>query len=330
MNLRITCVILGSFVIAFSILYFIVSWYESKYDESYKWAELLKQSSDNHKKIFLLGSSHVAALNTTYINEYISENNKEYKVYNLATPSDYPSRRLETLGSLISLKPEIIVYGIELRMFEGQASVNDEPITPLQISTPKSILPDLQQYMGDLLFDFEHNDLTAKIPKSPKLITLQTLHHIIHYKEDTKKTFSSDLPLFGESPGTSIISQDQLKRDWESSPHTFHGIGNPDKNTEFIALNEIIDTLGKNHIKVLIFTTPYSKVYLDFLSDSDKQTYNSMLEELSKKSDTKVYSIYEKYANLPIWNNYDHVAYNKNSTIYSQDIAKMISDRIKS
>jgi hypothetical protein len=49
-----------------------------------------------------------------------------------------------------------------------------------------------------------------------------------------------------------------------------------------------------------------------------------MMEELQSKYGISVYDLTDKYADLPIFVNTDHVAYNKQSAIYSQDIAKMI------
>ena len=72
--------------------------------------------SDNKKKIFLLGASNVDRLNSTHISEILINNNRAYDVYNLSTPSDRPLERLWSIEKMISLKPELIVYGLSIRL----------------------------------------------------------------------------------------------------------------------------------------------------------------------------------------------------------------------
>ena len=71
----------------------------------------------DEKKIFIIGSSSVYAINATYINEQLALNEKNYQVYNLADMSDTPRKRLASIQNIISNEPEIVVYGIGMLEF---------------------------------------------------------------------------------------------------------------------------------------------------------------------------------------------------------------------
>src|SRR5690348_10338150 len=60
--------------------------------------------SPNPNRVFLIGSSQTVMLNSTLIEDHLSQLN-EYDVYNLAFDGDYPSERLKSVDSIISNKP---------------------------------------------------------------------------------------------------------------------------------------------------------------------------------------------------------------------------------
>lgn len=91
----------------------------------------------------------------------------------------------------------------------------------------------------------------------------------------------------------------------------------------------MINNLKMNGINVVLFTTPLHKIYLDELPNSEKQTFDEILERIKKGTNVKIYDLTDKYSDLPIWTNISHVAYNKNATIYSEDIAKIILGEIE-
>ncbi len=128
--------------------------------------KFLSQHFDPIKnKIFLLGSSHIKPLNTTYIQEQLSKNNQDFDVYNLAIGGDSPQERLKSLDLLISSKPKIVVYGIAYRDFMDQFP------SGYSESKPISILPDPRDFFNEISAKlFSNYDLG--FIENPKLVTL--------------------------------------------------------------------------------------------------------------------------------------------------------------
>jgi len=73
----------------------------------------------DEKKIFLLGSSQVNQLNTTYIVKKVLWQIENHVVYNLAINADSPKKRYQDIEKIISLKPMIIFYGVSFRDFSS-------------------------------------------------------------------------------------------------------------------------------------------------------------------------------------------------------------------
>jgi len=328
MNLKIAFTALIGIFLAIIIFYGIMNWYPSNFDQIYLWSEYIKNET-NKPKIFLFGSSHTGNLDTNYIQEYLKNNKIEHEVYNLAISSDYPTRRAETIGYISELKPEIIFYGIEIRMFEGQPDMTKEQLTALEITQIEGITPNPSEIFEDLLFPLYNNDFFSKIPKSPKIITLKTIKHFIHNSnETTTLDFKSNEPFYNIEKGVSpVVDLEVLQKDWNKQDRKFYGI-DPQKNREFNTLKEIIKELENKDIKVVIFATPKSSVYLNWLETEDKLIFEQMLKELEKPG-TAVYSEYNQYADDNIWTSVDHVVQSDLGIIYSQDTAKMIIKEIK-
>ena len=90
------------------------------------------------------------------------------------------------------------------------------------------------------------------------------------------------------------------------------------------AINTIISELQSNEIKVVIFTTPLHKLYIESLSDSQKEQFNKLLKDLTKKYNIEIYKFEEKYSELNVWQDPGHISYYENITIYNEGIASMI------
>ena len=76
-----------------------------------------KKFDPKKERVFIIGSSNIGQLNTTLVNEIVSNNYPAFDVYNLAITSDFPSTRLPHLEKTIALKPKLIIYGITYRDF---------------------------------------------------------------------------------------------------------------------------------------------------------------------------------------------------------------------
>jgi len=68
---------------------------------------------------------------------------------------------------------------------------------------------------------------------------------------------------------------------------------------------------------------------LEGISDDRIRSFNLILDELHKIPNLKTYDLFYKYSDLNIWNDPVHVAINDESTIYSEDVAKMILKEIQ-
>ncbi len=293
-------------------------------DESYNMQKQFytQQFDPSEKKIFLFDSSHIYGLNPKYIDKIISNNNyQNYHVYNLGLGSDTPTNRLKTIEMAISAKPEIVVYGIAPRDFQNPATENNP-----SLNTPTKLLPSPKQFVDDFFNIIENSpEYNLNFLKNPQLTTLQSINRILPNSNEIH-LFSPypDTPFLRIEKENTIIHDNYELEKFQSYTAPFTEINEPEKNTELKALKDIINKLQENHIKVIIFTTPQHKFYLESLPNSYKESFNSILKNLSSTEHLQIYSLQYKYKDLKIWNDITHVAANENSTIFSQDIAKII------
>ena len=71
------------------------------------------QDFSKTNNIVLVGSSHVGQVNTTTINRQVNTQlSKSYTVYNLGISADNPSKRVNQVDQIISMKPKVVFYGI--------------------------------------------------------------------------------------------------------------------------------------------------------------------------------------------------------------------------
>lgn len=303
-------------IITVTILYYDMDLYLHIYDPN--WRGIISSANIQYKpNIFIVGASNVYSINSTYIMDYLMKNNQKYVVYNLADMSDTPSHRLKSLEHLISLKPKVVIYGVSITDFEKPPSRTDNEIAKndviAEILHPKKLFTNILSYLTDY-------DTTEKFPRSPKEKTILLLKYIIRGPEYVHNPFINfkTVPISDQSTLESYDSQIE-----------FRGIDTADNNKEKIALEKIIIELQKNNIKVILFTAPYHKIFLNKVTNDDEVSFTSTLENISKQYDINVYFIHRNYENLDIWRDPYHVAVNSKSVIYSDDVTKMIMREIE-
>jgi RNase H-fold protein (predicted Holliday junction resolvase) len=305
-----------------------MNYYLNNYDPFDKWVKLYTHNLGLGRPIFILGTSQVGPLNVTDITHYLSLHGKNYNVYDLAISADSPLYRLADLNKIISLKPEVVVYGMGYLDLERKNMQNLSPFGTSQ-TNQVDILPAPNRLFDKLTLSIAENEFVSKILKDPQFTSWVFLNLVM--KRDIRYNYpdiSSDTPLYTQSitpPINNIELNEQLSR----LPQVFRGIDPIDKNEQALALEKIISTLKKNNIKVVLFTIPYSKSYLNTIPESDKQIFSSIIKEIANKYDVKTYFLDDKYANLKVWNDPLHVAYNENTTVYTDDIENMILDKIE-
>lgn len=316
MTKKIIFSLLLSMVIAVTFLYYVQDLYLYIYDPNWR-GILLPTHIQDKPNIFIVGASNVYSINSTYVMDYLMKNNKKYDVYNLADMSDTPSHRLKNLEHLISLKPKIVVYGISITDFEKSYSKIDNKINKNDIV--EKILHPKKLFTNIVVICTDYDD-AEKFPRSPKEKTILFLKYIIRGPEYVHNPFINfkTVPISDQSTIESYNSQIE-----------FRGIDTTDNNKEKIALTKIINELQKNNIKIILFTAPYHKIFLNKVTNDDELAFTSILENISKQYDVDVYFIHRNYENLEIWRDPYHVAVNNKVVVYNDDLTKIIMREIE-
>jgi len=288
-----------------------------------------------NKKIFLLGHSHIISQNTTFIQDYLSSQGKNYTVYNLAIGSSEPKDRVRTIDLLISAKPDIVVYGISERDFRSTIPLNvDDTKLP-------RLLPDVRLFFEEQIWKLGLQKLNFL--ENPKFTTLVSIYDfsLNFWKNDNVATTSNgieefsaypNMPFYKITPGDTPIFTDQELFEYvlKTRVGNFREINLPHANVDVFALKEIISKLQQNNIKTIVFTTPHHKSYLSITPPSVSANFNIIVKDLEKESNIRIYPFLKNYTELNIWNDPTHVAVNDQSLIYSEDIAKIIISELES
>jgi len=285
-------------------------------DENYVYEKMNENSANFSKSIYLLGSSHILTLNNTHIKKIINEKFPNYDFVNLGKNGDRPSKRINDIELILSEQPSIVIYGVGFRDFSSLRSSTD-----LISKEPENILPNPKNVISELFFSLDINlGNNFGFLESPKIISLQAIRKELGIKliETNEKLRQSDL----------IKSSEELKNLIKIDPPIYE-IPSFKTNKDAKSLIEIIQKLKQNNIKIILFTTPHSKFYLNSISENQLDNFKTIIDELEKSYDVQIFYLHDKYANLEIWRDNEHIAENKNTIIYSNDIANIIKNTIE-
>lgn len=305
MNIRISITLVIVFFVVFSSFFIFHNAFSDISSEKF----YLQKFDPNKKKIFIYGSSHVIQLNNTHINNQISNEYENYIIYNMGENGDTPKRRYLNVEKDISLNPEIIFYGIAFRDFNSYTGNNDLQNTDYRLV---DILP---------------LDTTEIENINPKLTTLQVVRSffidILSDKPNRDIPYPNN-PAFSDKFTEEILSKEEL-----SNKKVSLQLYIAEKNNEQVEyFKKIVNSLNKAGIKVVIFITPYSSVELESINGEEKRKFFTILSEIEEEHNVKIYNFSEKYADLEIWRDPTHVAFNSKAIIYSNEISKMILQEI--
>ena len=307
MNYKILFSIFFTIIIVSVIFGTSMSVYINNYDPD--WYGLLSSNNfneDNKKRIFLIGSSTIYPIDAKYVNQQLSLNDIDYELFNLADMSDSPKKRLQSLSNIISHKPDIIIYGLDMKNFRINTDSNDS--FSEMLLNPKIIF---ENQFIDLITPIQDN-----IPGSPKDRTLLTLKYFLFGPQPHHHPFIN----FYE---TSITPIKDLKEELDDSQKSAR-LDLSDYNEQIISLKKIISESKKNNIKLIFFSTPYLQTSV---TESNIHNFEKMLEEYSK-NDISAYFLHDKYAEMEIWRDGIHIAINKDTQIYSKDILEILLKEI--
>jgi len=275
-----------------------------------------ENENSSSQKILLLGGSGAAQLNATVINQSLKKDYENHVFYNLAYNADTPKQRYKSLNETIMLKPQLVLYGITYFDLNGfywlNTEKNTQPFPTIELN-PTALL--------------SRNDPFLEI--NPKETTLNFIREsfgdtdFFPKKADRFQLENAPFSFFDEYQ-TIIADDDYLEK--ISPEHVkIHVNQNESVTKEQVRyFKEIIELLQKNDIKVIIFVLPQQKYFLDLVPEDDQAIFYASLEEIKNEFDIKIYDLSDDYADLNIWMDHNHVAYNKKSMIFSDDIYKII------
>lgn len=276
----------------------------------------LKDFEVNEKKIFIIGSSYTQALNTTEINSKIQFQCPDCQTYNLSIQGDTIDKRSKVVDSIISAKPEIIIYGISEMDFAH--------IKNLEFENLNSILPDIQNIISTEIKPSQYFEFLG-IPSSPKDKTWNIIRQI-NKDESINVRFNP----FPNTPflqilksSTIIISELELKS-LATNVYSFGKINEPEKNQALKNLKNIINKIKKNNIKIVLFLVPHHNYLIDKEPKEFKKSFELIKKELINTTDVNIYPRSSSYSKMLIWHDLVHVAVNNQALIYSEDISKII------
>jgi hypothetical protein len=294
---KIAFLMIISFIFSFS-LYFL---FETFSDPHYTIGEPERYPiifEFNSKIIVLEGTSQTYQVNATRINDYLESIHSDFYVYNFAGYGYL----LET-DDFKSISPAIILYGISYRDFYVEKENEDNVLDINNLFT--NIILEINNELGN---------------KNPKALTLQIIRKSIGNKEVFPEPIDNII---------NIASDDVLRTQVYYSDVNFHKITPYNENPNVKKLENIIKMNKDKGIKMIIFHPPFHKYYLDLISDESKENFKDIMDIISNKYDIKIYDLHEKYADLKIWSDLVHVAYNPDSMIFTDDISKIILEEIK-
>ena len=276
-----------------------------------------ENKNSDSKKILLLGGSGAAQLDSTMINQLLSKDYENHIFYNLAYNADTPKQRYKSINETIMLKPKLVLYGITYFDLNGFYWINT-------IKNPQP-LPTIGLNPAALL---AYDDPFLEI--NPKETTLNFIREsfgdtgFFPEKADRFQLENAPFSFFDEYQ-TIIADDNDLKKIRAESVKTHVNQNEAITKEQVRHLKEIIELLQNNDIKVIIFVLPQQKYFLDLIPEDDKAIFYASLEEIKSEFNVKIYDLSDDYADLNIWMDHNHVAYNKKSMIFSDDIYKIIS-----
>ena len=275
--------------------------------------DFFSQDLGDNKKIFILGSSHIYPIDPDVITEHLEESDYRFDVYNLGIASDDFEERERTLDMILAKKPEIVMYGIEPRAFETSGrTISQTSESPLF-------------HVGSIGELFDSLDLGDKkgVFKNPKFALIRSLSPV----EEIQSNPYSNSPFFRYMPDVAKIAAHNELNDIKIVYKK--QILPVEKNSSLYVLDNMINKLEKNYIKVIIFVTPHSKFYLETYPENQARIFQQILDNISEKHEIMIFSLYDNYADLNVWNNHTHLAANENTNFYSKDIADFIINKLE-
>lgn len=283
----------------------------------------LSQLDLDTDKIFIIGTSHINAIDPNLIQEQLSNMNYNFDVYNLSLGGrGQLEAKLKTIDLIIDAKPEIIIFGISGDDFANTRKAD------IKLETPNSIFPNLQESFNHILVDsfLEKYDFLQS-PRFFLMTALSVKFNSFNAEETPIISQNNKMPFFIPSEKNyQVMKNIDIRNNFDRK--AYHTSPLKD-NTKLIVFKNALEKFEENNIKVIIFTTPYNEVYFETYTGYDKKPFDEIIENISNEFDLEIHILTEKYSKLEIWKDYQHIALGAPSEIYTEDITKIIIDEIQ-
>jgi hypothetical protein len=317
-RINVSITIFGAFIISFLIFYSSITFFNEPTPSSLSLEnQFYSQNFDSKtKKIFFIGSSFGARINSTLINQELFESgNSDYVFYNLAKSGDSPKERLLEFEYIQNSKPEIVIVDYSIQKFGYKLKETD------------SSKSDIYNLLGKYFQNPEFSKFVNEFP-NPKFVTLKSLLKIIDNDKQTKLYPKySDKPFYEGPPNAEkILTKEKL----EKLALNYEFIDDDYVRSENLeGYEELVQKMHQEKIKIIIIIPPHTKEFLSLIPEDKKQNFLSAMKLFEQKNSVLVYDLLEKFKNEPIWSNLDHVAINPRAEEYSKNISEIIIGEIK-
>ena len=326
-NLKILSAVFIVFLISFSIFFITLAEFDS-IELTNEEISFFENVQKNEKKIYILGSSQVQAINATHIETGITKQIGKHVVYNLAKGSDSPEKRIYSLDLILDSNPTLVLYGIGLRDIQkipqgGFGSL----ITQDTHSNIESVLPVPKEIIeNNFLEKIGFYQLRLNFLENPKFVLFNQIRELT----DDEEILSVEQQTIFQNIPFMKYDEEKLKRVTTKVPES--KINTCEKNIIFethkkekkiSALTEIIKKINNSDSKVVIFTVPQHKNCLDSFEQSTLKEFEKILDKTGKNSNVNVYFLHENYREYDSWYDESHLTF-QNSFPYSNDIREII------
>ena len=272
----------------------------------------LDKISNKSQKIFIIGNSLTYTINPERIEKSIED--KKYEVFNLSIGGYGLEQRVRTIDILLEKNPKIVVIGLSFRDFStGQREINIE-------SDLNQIFPSPKGFWKEFT-----DEIIIKLPyvESPRYFFHKFLFgsHDFDFKEQNTN-FDSKTPFL-------ILSEENFQNNPQKDfVVDGYSIKNLNDNTRIKFVEYIVKKFEKNGVRVIIISSPVSKIENDSISEENLQNYNDILNYLSATTDVKILDLREKYSQLEIWRDQVHMVFGTPADIYTDEIIKILKEEI--
>ena len=281
----------------------------------------LEQSDTKFKKILMLGGSGAAQLNSILIDEWLKNEYPNFSFFNLAYNADTPKQRYNSINETLNLNPKLILYAITYYDLNGYNwETQKDNLQPL---------PKIELNPSQLLFD-ENNQFSKVNPKETTLNFIRDSFsdsELFPSKRDRLELEHSPFSHIDEYQ-TKITTDENLKL---ITAQFVENRVNQDPSITKEQLNHlknIIELVQKQEIEFILIILPQQEYFLNLVPEKDEILFQNSLNEIKNEFNIEIIDMSRKYENLNIWQDHNHVAFNTKSEIFSNDIYKIIIDKM--